>query len=49
MNRRDLAGTLFGQMARDENVPATIRQRAVQMAGVLGVDAVDQTEEKKAQ
>ena len=48
-NRRDLAGTLFGQMARDENVPATIRQRAVQMAGVLGVDAVDQTEEKKTQ
>jgi len=48
-NRRDLAGTLFGQIARDENVPATIRQRAVQMAGVLGVDAVVQTEEKKAQ
>ena len=48
-NRRDLAGTLFGQLARDENVPATIRQRAVQMAGVLGVDAVDQTEEKKTQ
>jgi hypothetical protein len=47
-NRRDLAGTLFGQMARDENVPDTIRQRAVQMAGVLGVDAVDQSEEKKA-
>ncbi|WBH16327.1 tetratricopeptide repeat protein [Sphingomonas radiodurans] len=38
--RRDLAGRLFGQMAQDEKVPPTIRQRAVQMAGVLGVDAV---------
>lgn len=37
--KRDLAGRLFGQMAQNEKVPATIRQRAVQMAGVLGVDA----------
>jgi hypothetical protein len=37
------AGALFGRIARDENVPATLRQRAVQMAGVLGVDAVTQT------
>lgn len=48
MNRRDLAGKLYAQMAKDENVPASLRQRAVQMAGVLGVDAVDQGEEKKA-
>lgn len=48
MNRRDLAGRMFGEIARDEDVPASIRQRAVQMAGVLGVDAVDQAEEKKA-
>jgi hypothetical protein len=39
-NRRDLAGKLFGQMAQAEQVPPSIRQRAVQMAGVLGVDAV---------
>lgn len=39
-NRRDLAATLFGQIGRDDQVPQTIRQRAVQMAGVLGVDAV---------
>ncbi|WP_425228343.1 tetratricopeptide repeat protein [Sphingomonas sp.] len=38
-NRRDLAGRLFGQIARDEGVPETIRQRAVQMAGSMGVDA----------
>ncbi|WP_174285793.1 tetratricopeptide repeat protein [Sphingomonas bacterium] len=37
--RRDLAGALFGQIARDDAVPQTIRQRAVQMAGLLGVDA----------
>lgn len=49
MGRRDLAGRIFGQMAADEGVPASIRQRAVQMAGVLGVDAVDQSEAKKAQ
>lgn len=46
--RRDLAGRLFGQIARDENVPATLRQRAVQMAGLLGVDAVVQDEDRKA-
>ena len=48
MGRRDLAGRTFGEIAKDEGVPQSIRQRAVQMAGVLGVDAVDQTEEKKA-
>lgn len=42
--RRDLAGQLFGQIARDENVPASLRQRAVQMAGLLGVDAIEQNE-----
>ncbi|UIJ44700.1 tetratricopeptide repeat protein [Sphingomonas cannabina] len=47
--RKDLAGRLFGDIAKDETVPASVRQRAVQMAGVLGVDAVAQPEEKKAQ
>ncbi|WP_375427984.1 tetratricopeptide repeat protein [uncultured Sphingomonas sp.] len=46
--RRDLAGRMFGQIARDGTVPATIRQRAVQMAGLLGVDAVVQNEDQKA-
>ncbi|CAN5460421.1 tetratricopeptide repeat protein [soil metagenome] len=49
MGRRDLAGQLFSQIAADEGVPATLRQRAVQMAGVLGVDAVDQDGDKKSQ
>ncbi len=53
MGRRDLAGRMFGEIARTDGVPESIRQRAVQMAGVLGIDAVDQgetpkTEEKKA-
>jgi hypothetical protein len=47
-NRADLAGPIFAGIAREETVPPTLRQRAVQMAGVLGVDAVDQPEEKKA-
>ncbi len=38
--KRDLAGKLFGQIAQNEKVPPTLRQRAVQMAGALGVDAV---------
>lgn len=48
MNKPDLAGPLFAQIARNDDVPGTIRQRAVQMTGVLGVDAVDQGEDKKA-
>lgn len=42
------AGKLFGEIAADKTVPETARQRAVQMAGALGVDAVAQVEEKKA-
>ncbi len=36
--RKDLAGQLFGQMAKDETVPESIRQRSVQMAGAMGVE-----------
>jgi len=47
--KRDQAGKLFGQIGQSKGfVPDSIRQRAVQMAGVLGVDAIDQSEEKKA-
>lgn len=41
MNKSDLAGPLFAQLAKDESVPATIRSRALQMAGVEGIDAVE--------
>ncbi|HST37721.1 MAG TPA: tetratricopeptide repeat protein [Allosphingosinicella sp.] len=37
LNRADLAGPVFARVARDENVPSTIRDRAAGMAGSLGV------------
>jgi hypothetical protein len=44
------AGRLYGQIAQGgEKVPESIRQRAVQLAGVLGVDAIDQSKDTKAQ
>ena len=36
----DLAGATFAAMAKDEGVPESIRSRVVQLAGVLGVDAL---------
>lgn len=42
MRRPDLAGPVFGRVGRDETVPPSIRTRAVQMAGSLGVDAIDE-------
>ena len=49
MNKSDLAGPLFAQLAKDDSVPATIRSRALQMAGVEGIDAVEMDgEDKKA-
>ncbi len=38
MRRPDLAGPIFGRIARDQNVPGTIRNRAAQMASSLGVE-----------
>jgi hypothetical protein len=49
MNKPDLAATLFRQIAADETVPETIRQRAVQITGTMGADKVGPVEEKKAQ
>ena len=37
--RRDLAGQTFARIAQEESAPRSLRQRAVQMAGLLGVDA----------
>lgn len=34
------AGALFAQIAKDEEQPETLRSRARQMAGLLGVDAI---------
>ena len=38
LNRRDLAGKMFGEIAETQSVPESIRQRAVQMASALGVE-----------
>lgn len=35
------AAPIFAAIAKQENIPETIRSRAVQMAGALGVDAVE--------
>lgn len=35
------AGALFAQISKDETLPETLRSRARQMAGLLGVDAIE--------
>lgn len=40
-NKLPQAGQTFRLIAQTEGVPQTVRARAVQMAGSLGVDAVD--------
>ena len=39
LGQRAAAGQTFSRVAGDTAVPESIRQRAVQMAGVLGADA----------
>jgi hypothetical protein len=46
--RRDLAGRMFAQIAQSNDVPPTLRQRSVQMAGVLGIDAATPIGEAQA-
>lgn len=40
-NKPELAGPLFAKIARDKDTPETLKRRARQMAGLLGVDAID--------
>ena len=42
--RNDLAGPLFAAIAKDKDSPASLRSRAMQMAGVLGVDAIEEVD-----
>lgn len=39
--KEELAGPLFAAIARDKQAPESLRARARQMAGLLGVDAID--------
>jgi len=49
MGKRAEAGKLFADISKTDGVPQAIRTRALQMAGVLGVDAVpNDGEDKKA-
>lgn len=48
-NRRDLAGPLLSQIAKDEKVPQSVRARARQIAGVLGVDAIEDVDQALAE
>jgi len=41
------AAQLLAGIARDETAPATLRERAIQLAGSLGVDAIVQKEDIK--
>lgn len=41
MGKAELAGKMFADIGKDESVPESIRSRAVQMAGSLGVDAIN--------
>src|SRR3978361_634452 len=43
LHRPDLAGPVFAAVGRDRNVPDSIRTRAVQMAGSLGINDSDTT------
>jgi hypothetical protein len=40
MGKDNLAGPIFAQIAKQEDLPQTLRARAQQMAGALGVDTV---------
>lgn len=48
MNQPDRAGPIFAAIARDTEVPQTVRSRAVQMAGALGIDAVEDNSAERA-
>ncbi len=42
---RDEAGAMFAEISQDENIPDTLRERTRQMAGLLGVDVIDNVDE----
>ncbi|MEP2234463.1 MAG: tetratricopeptide repeat protein [Alteripontixanthobacter sp.] len=43
--KREEAGALFAQIAKDENTPISLQARTRQMAGLLGVDAIEDVDE----
>lgn len=47
MGKDNLAGPIFAKIAQQEDFPPNLRARAGQMAGALGIDAVQQNETNK--
>jgi hypothetical protein len=47
--RKDLAGPLFAAISKDKDVPQSLRSRARQMAGALGVDAIEDVDKTLAE
>jgi hypothetical protein len=47
LGKDNLAGPIFAQIAKQEDLPASLRSRAAQMAGALGIDAVQLDDKKK--
>jgi hypothetical protein len=45
-NKPQQAAAIFAAMAKEEGLPESIRSRALQMAGALGVDAVQQADDR---
>ena len=43
------AGPLFAAISKDKNAPASLRSRTRQLAGVLGVDAIDDVDKTLAE
>jgi len=41
LGQKDLAGPLYAAMAKDKDLPDSLKARARQVAGVLGFDAID--------
>jgi hypothetical protein len=48
MGKDNLAGPIFAQISKQEGVPQSLRSRSQQMAGALGVDAVQVDEKRNA-
>ena len=48
MGKDNLAGPIFAQITKQDGIPQSLRSRAQQMAGALGVDAVQVDEKRNA-
>lgn len=48
MGKDNLAGPIFAQISKQDGLPQSLRSRAQQMAGALGVDAVQVDEKRNA-